>query len=96
MSDGSKVKELLEEVLIQLRRIEEKVDRILKPATIMLPEHLRSTMIAVQQLGKATTSEVAERTGRSRSAESRYLNDLVRMGRLKKRKVGRTAYFSHQ
>lgn len=78
-----------------LRRIEEKLDTILTPARmIMLPERLRKTMIAVEQLGKATATQVAEKTGRSRATESDNLNQLVRIGYLKKWKVGRTAYFT--
>lgn len=95
MSECSKVKHLLEEALIRLERIEKKVDRILGPArAIMLPSHLRFTMIAVNELGEATTLQVAEKTGRSRGTESENLNQLVRMGYLEKWKVGRTAYFS--
>ena len=95
MSENSKVQQLLKEALAWLKRIEEKVDRILEPATvIMLPDRFRSTMIVVQQLGEATTTQVAERTGRLRATESAFLNELVRMGRLKRRKEGRTVYFS--
>lgn len=78
-----------------LKRIEGKLDQILMPAhVIRLPEHLRPAIMTVQELGDATADQVAERTGRSRGTESGCLNELVRLGLLKKHKVGRTAYFS--
>jgi len=78
-----------------LSRIEEKLDQILVPSrTLMLPDHLKPTMMALQQLGEATAGQVAEKTGITRATTSDYLNQIVRMGYLKKRKVGKVAYFS--
>lgn len=87
--------EELKRVVEKLKQVDEKLDQILAPARVlMLPDHLRPAMITVQQLGEATAKQVAERTGRARATESDYLNQLVRTGCLKKRKVGRTTYFS--
>jgi len=84
-----------EAMMETLKRVEEKLDQILAPSrTLMLPDHLRPAMMAVQQLGEATARQVAEKTGRDRATMSDYLNQLVRMGYLKKRKVGKVTYFS--
>jgi len=81
-----------------LQRIESKIDKLHASLTPMsnptLTEQARKTLMAVNKLGKADASKVAELTGRTRSAESRYLNDLTRLGLLKKQKEGRTAYFT--
>jgi Fic family protein len=56
----------------------------LLPLPEELPDHLRKSLSAIIQLGKGRASDVAEITGRARAAESAYLNQLVRMGYLKK------------
>lgn len=83
------------EIKEQLKRIEGKLDQILVPTRVIrLPEHLNPAMMTVQELGEATADQVAEKTRRARGTESGCLNELVRLGLLKKRKVGRTSYFS--
>jgi DNA-binding transcriptional ArsR family regulator len=59
-----------------------------------LPNHLRETMLAVIALREGTATEVSEQTGKSRSSESDYLNQLERMGYLKRRYASRKIYFS--
>lgn len=59
-----------------------------------LPDHLKETMLAVIALGEATAMEVSEQTGKSRASESDYLNQLERMGYLKRRRDSRKVYFS--
>ena len=67
----------------------------LSPSTLIsLPDHLRKTAIIVCQLGEASAVEVAARSGRARAAESDYLNQLVRMGLLKKKRKGRESHFT--
>ena len=61
---------------------------------LSLPDHLRSTAMALHRLGEATAEEVARATGRARAVESGYLNQLVRMGYVKKRRRGRRVLFS--
>lgn len=63
-------------------------------ALLTLPDHLRKTAMAVGELGSATADQVAAQTGRSRAAESDYMNQLVKMGYLKKERKGRTVFFS--
>ena len=63
-------------------------------ATLLyLPDHLRKTALAISELKEATASEVSEKTGRVRAAESDYLNQLVSQGHLKKKRKGHDVYF---
>lgn len=67
----------------------------LSPSTLLsLPDHLRKTAVIVCQLGEASAADVAARSGRARAAESDYLNQLVRMNLLKKKRKGRESYFT--
>ena len=61
---------------------------------LRLPSHLQKTMRAILELGEATAQRVAEKTGRVRATESDYLNQLERMGLVKRRWQGRTVRFS--
>ena len=61
---------------------------------IELPNHLRETVLAVIALGEATATDVAKETGKSRSSESDHLNELQRMGYLKRRYSTRKVYFA--
>jgi hypothetical protein len=60
---------------------------------VSLPEHLRETMQAILISGEATAQQVSEKTGRSRAAESDYLNQLVDRGFLKKERRGKEIVF---
>lgn len=61
---------------------------------LSLPDHLRkSAMVVCETNGEATADEVAEKTGRARAVESGYLNQLVTMGHLTKKRKGRRVYF---
>lgn len=67
----------------------------LSPSTLFsLPDHLRKTAVILCQLREASAAEVAARSGRARAAESDYLNQLARMGLVKKKRRGRESYFS--
>ncbi len=61
---------------------------------LSLPDHLRKTATIANSLGKATADEIAKATKRARAVESGYLNQLVRMGYLKKERNGRKVLFS--
>jgi len=61
---------------------------------IKLPNHLRKTMFAVIALGEATATEISKQTGKSRATESDYLNQLERMGYLKRSNASKKIYFS--
>jgi len=60
---------------------------------LSLPSHLRKTAISICRLGEATSAEVAKDTGRARAAESDYLNQLVSMDYLGKKRIDRKVVF---
>lgn len=60
---------------------------------LALPSCLQKTMLTAQELREATSSEVAEKTGRDRTVETIYLNQLMRLGYLSKERKGRKIYF---
>jgi len=74
-----------------------KIDAPLSaPVSVYLlkfPDSLRQTMLAMDRLKEATTGQVAEETGRSRSVESIHLNQLERMGYIEKFRRGRKVFF---
>ena len=58
-----------------------------------LPDHLRKTYMMVATKGECDATGVSTCTGRCRAVESNYLNQLARMGWLKKRKISKTTHF---
>jgi len=62
-------------------------------ALLSLPDHLRQTAMVVSTKGSVDAEDVAKETGRTRAAESDYLNQLVKMGYISRKRVGRTVYF---
>ena len=99
----SKLEEIIEmdrSILRSLRgqkeaQIEEALDLgALDVMTLLaLPDHLRKTAMVICRRNAATASEVAEETGRARAVESGYLNQLVNLGHVKKKRDGRKVYF---
>ena len=61
---------------------------------LSLPDHLRKTATVASKLGRVTADDIAGTTNRARAVESGYLNQLVRMGYLKKERRGREVLFS--
>jgi hypothetical protein len=61
---------------------------------LKLPDHLRKTMIALSKLIEGRADEVANITGRARAIESGYLNQLVRLGYVKKMRRKHQIYFA--
>lgn len=99
-----KIKESLDqlnkkiEVIIEIQKHGSKetetIPDVLDVMTLLsLPDHLRKTAMTLCKLGRATATEVSKKTGRARAVESGYLNQLVLMGYLKKKREGRKAYF---
>lgn len=89
----------LKVIWMKLREVVPPVDEVrFEPLDVMtllsLPDHLRKTATVTGSLGKATADEISERTERARAVESGYLNQLVRMGYLKKERDGRMVLFS--
>jgi len=60
---------------------------------LSLPDHLRKSALALSTLREATATELSRETGRVRAVESDYLNQLVSMGLVKKKRKGRDVYF---
>jgi len=60
---------------------------------LSLPDHLQKTALTISTMGQATAEEVATETGRSRAAESDYLNQLVRLGILIRERRGKKVVF---
>lgn len=60
---------------------------------LALPDHLRKTAMVICRRNAATADEVAKETGRARAVESSYLNQLVNLGHIRKRKDGRKTCF---
>lgn len=60
---------------------------------LSLPDHLRKSALALSPLGEATATDLSKETGRVRAVESDYLNQLVSMGLVKKKRKGRDVYF---
>ncbi len=58
------------------------------------PKHLQVTMLTLIRLGRGTASDVATVTGKERAVESAYLNQLVIMQIVNKRRQERKAVFS--
>jgi hypothetical protein len=58
-----------------------------------LPDHLRKTYLTVMSKGACSAKEVSNISGRCRAMESNYLNQLVRMGWLTKRRDSKTIRF---
>lgn len=98
--------EELEEIKKKLLEIDRKLNQLLKrqpegqyrrdfvPKTLAsLPKHLRKTASTIATMGQATAEKVAAKTGRTRAAESDYLNQLASRGFLKKERRGREVHF---
>jgi predicted transcriptional regulator len=60
---------------------------------LSLPDHLRKSALALSTLREATATDLSKETGRVRAVESDYLNQLVSMGLVKKKRKGRDVYF---
>lgn len=103
------MKKMDQEVKTSMKKIEEDVEEIIhilnletakteaqgfKPSILLdFPDHLRKTIKTLLELGVASAKEVSEKTGRSRSLESTYLNNLVTMGYVKKERKGQIIYY---
>lgn len=69
------------------------VKEVEKEKTLLLPSHLEKTYHALKNLGKATATEVAAQTGRTRAMESVYLNQLVTLGLVSKERISKKCYY---
>lgn len=91
----------LEKRLLSLERRMEEIESRLHPIVedqvalyLTVPDSLRKSLFAVSELSKATADDVCIRTGRHRSIENKYLNELVRAGWLNRERIGKKVYYS--
>jgi hypothetical protein len=98
---------VLEQIFKEMMNMRRRLDDIensfsnLNPPTIQiaenelisLPDHLRKTYVIVASKGECDTVQVSNLTGRCRAIESNYLNQLSRMGWLKKRRISKGVHF---
>jgi len=67
--------------------------RFLMKRGIILTPPLWRTLKALMELGEATADDLAKKTGRPRTIESRYLAELNRMGIVARRRISRRVYY---
>lgn len=60
---------------------------------LTVPDTIRKSLFAVSHLERGTADEVSVFTGRHRSIENKYLNELVRSGWLGRERVGKKVYY---
>ena len=58
-----------------------------------LPDTIRRTLLALQGLGESTSEEVSKKTGRTRSIETVYLNQLHRLKHVSRQRKSRKVYY---
>ncbi|WP_321420765.1 hypothetical protein [uncultured Methanomethylovorans sp.] len=61
---------------------------------LTVPDSIRKSLLAVSTLGSCNADEVSEITGRHRSIENKYLNELYRSGWLKRDRKGKKIFYS--
>lgn len=60
---------------------------------LSLPSSLRKTVLIITKIGESTADDISKHTKRNRAIESGYANQLVRLGYLDKKRIGRKVYF---
>jgi hypothetical protein len=87
------------EIRHRLEEIDRKLAARVEPVSVSdselfsLPNHLRTTYLTVASKGECCAVDVSCSTGKSRAIESCYLNQLVHMGWLIKRREGKRSMF---
>jgi predicted transcriptional regulator len=61
---------------------------------LTVPDSIRKSLFAVSKLTSCTADEVSDVTGRHRSIENKYLNELYRAGWLERERNGKKIYYS--
>ena len=61
---------------------------------LTVPDSIRKSLFAVSRLESCTADEVSDVTGRHRSIENKYLNELYRSGWLDRERKGKKIYYS--
>ena len=86
-----KIIDLLEDMNQRMKKIEKKLFTEVIPSSTLdllekIPKSHLQTYFAVQEIGEASCTEVAEITGRTHHLESRYLVRLKELGMLQSKR----------
>ncbi|MBC7086224.1 MAG: hypothetical protein H5T43_07670 [Methanomethylovorans sp.] len=95
---------LLNDLDDRLRQLESRVSEVEMRSSaqvddklamfLTVPDSIRKSLFAVSRLVSGTADEVSEITGRHRSIENKYLNELYRAGWLKRERKGKKIFYS--
>ena len=89
----------MDDVLNNIQSLENRVKRLeeesftLEASTTLNPAHIK-TLQAMSEQRSMTADEIAKLTNRTRALESTYLNQLLILGLVEKKKIGRRHYYS--
>lgn len=98
---------ILEQIFKEIMNVRQRLDdienyyskwnpqpiQVSESSLVTLPDHLRKTYVVVATKGECDAIQVSNNTGRCRAIESNYLNQLLRMGWLSKRRISKTVNF---
>jgi hypothetical protein len=98
---------ILEQIFLEMMNVRQRLDgiensfsswnpqpvQVAESSLITLPDHLRKTYVVVATKGECNAAQVSNHTGRCRAIESNYLNQLLRMGWLSKRRISKAVHF---
>ena len=101
--DGNNTYKYLDELNCRLDLLEQRISNIesrFNPVVedkmalfLTVPDTIRKSLFAVSHLERGTADDVSAFTGRHRSIENKYLNELVRAGWLGRERVGKKVYY---
>ncbi|MBN2111105.1 MAG: hypothetical protein JW705_08500 [Methanosarcinaceae archaeon] len=107
MSDSQNNNDVLEylyDIDRRLRSIESRLSKLESYSSppiedkmavfLTVPDSIRKSLFAVSKLESCTADEVSLVTGRHRSIENKYLNELYRGGWLERERKGKKIYYS--
>ena len=84
----------LEEFYYSFQKVQRRKLLLPKDSNLLrLPAHLQHTTMILRELGKATATQLSERTGKSRAVESSYLNELMLLGFATKKRIHRVVTY---
>jgi len=89
---NEKTKEILD--LFQQQTFQIQTQDIQTTVLLEIPDHMRKSLITLMEKREATAEEISDKTERSRSLESAYLNSLTNWGYVKKNRKGQLVYYS--
>jgi len=95
------IEDQLKEIKESLKRIESRLDELSNDESkssftdicLSLPDHLRSTYMALHNNGPSDATDISKVTNKARAVESSYLNQLLRMGLITKSRSWHKAIF---